>query len=170
MGIQKIKNYIQDWFSFPQEKVYCQVATIGEGRPQIRTMGFYDLTQEGHLVLMTETSTRKWLALKNCPDIAVCVVHPDHGQIVFEGSVLLKTQKASQLYWDQYLEANWKAFYAALSHSKSIENPPDSFGAIIVMPKTIDLLLIDPTDFLNSKRTLFELKNNHWQSKELLVS
>ena len=78
--IQYIKSRLQTWFAFPQSKLYCQVSTVSNKNPHIRTMDLYDITEDGQLIFLTDTNTKKWLDLQECQNIAVCILHLDHGK------------------------------------------------------------------------------------------
>ena len=59
MVAQNIKHLLHSWFDFPENKLFCQVSTVNDGRPHIRTMDLYDFTDDGSLIFLTKTDSRK---------------------------------------------------------------------------------------------------------------
>jgi len=168
-----INKYLQNWFNFPIDKVFCQVSTAANNRkPHVRTMDLYNITSEGNLVLLTETSTRKWQDLIECPNVAICILNLDLGQIIVEGSAFLKTysddSSTSAFYWNNYLNQYWRNFYlraADLNESSNVV--PSSFGVIIVQPTFFEIIEIDGNDFLNSARRQYVKEDGAWILSEL---
>lgn len=171
--IKYIKNLLQSWFNFPNNKVYCQISTIASENPHIRTMGLYDITKDGHLIFFTETNTRKWEDLQKISNIAACILHADYGQIIIEGSAILKTcindNDFANFYWHNFLDQYWRDFY--LSHSSDqnslSEEAPRSFGIIMIIPKTLEILEINKEDYLKSSRKQFQLIDGTWKIFDL---
>jgi general stress protein 26 len=130
MIVQNIKHLLHSWFDFPQNKLFCQVSTVDDGHPHIRTMDLHDFTNDGSLIFLTKTDSRKWNDLTKHPYIAACMLNLDVGQITVEGSVLLHTAEnnlaTTAHYWENYLPKYWQDFY--LSHSSqdmhSLKIPP----------------------------------------------
>lgn len=171
MDIEYIKNLLQSWFSFqswsihPQNIIFCQVSTISNDTPHLRTMGLYDITDDGCLVFVTETSTRKWHDLQGCKNIAIAILHAEHGQIIVEGEAMLTTSKNSyktaSFYWYEYLEQYWRDFYLSRSPNATDEIP-SSFGVIVVKPYLWEILEINKHDYLLSSRKQFRLIDQNW--------
>src|SRR5689334_1497584 len=117
MATFKLETYLQEWFGFPQKRVYCQVATSRQNHPQLRTMALYHLSDKGELIFLTETSTPKWQDLQTNPRIAVCAVNTDLGQILVEGKACLitpaKDPEAARFYWTHCLDDYWREHYLA---------------------------------------------------------
>jgi len=172
MDIQYIKNLLQSWFSFPKNKIYCQVSTVANRKPHIRTMDLYDVTDDGHLILLTDTSTRKWLDLQKCNNIAICIVHIEHGQIIVEGEATLKTSindfSITSLYWHDALDQYWRDIYLSRS-SNAEEKIPSSFGIIVVKPNFWEMLEINKQDYLRSLRKRFQLIDGTWTVQDMLA-
>ena len=132
----QIMQCLKEWFNFPVDKTYCQVSTLADRLPHIRTMRLYHVTAEGHLVLLTETSTRKWQDLKKCPRVAICLLNPDRGKIIAEAGVTLITavddNQTAAFYWNQFLDQYWRDYHLSLEASTA--GIPSSFGVIMVQP------------------------------------
>lgn len=171
MDIQYIRNRLKAWFSFPQNKLFCQVSTTTNKISHIRTMDLYEVTDNGELIFLTDTNTRKWLDLEVCPNIAVCILHLDYGQIIAEGEAVLKTAKTDyttvNLYWQNFLDQYWRDFYLSRVTDSS-EKIPASFGVIAVTPCRWEVLEFNKDDFLQSSRKQFELKQGTWLMQDLL--
>ena len=176
MLIQNIKHLLQNWFDFPNSKLFCQVSTVRNGYPHIRTMDLYDFTEDGALIFFTKTDSRKWSDLEKQPNIAVCLLNLDAGQITVEGSVLLQSSTDNldivTPYWKNSLPKYWQDFYLSLS-SQNPNNPeeiPPSFGVIKIIPHAWEVLEINNEDFLKGSRKRFTLEEgNFWRMSELPI-
>lgn len=172
MVAQNIKHLLHSWFDFPENKLFCQVSTVNDGRPHIRTMDLYDFTDDGSLIFLTKTDSRKWNDLKKQPYIAACLLNLDVGQITVEGSVLLQTVENNLAmtahYWENYLPQYWQDFYLSHSsqdvHSSKI---PSSFGVVKIIPHAWEILEINTEDFLKGSRKRFTLKEGMWEMIDL---
>ena len=172
MIVQNIKHLLHSWFDFPKNKLFCQIATVNDGHPHIRTMDLYDFTDDGSLIFLTKTDSRKWNDLKKQPHIAACLLNLDIGQITLEGSVLLQTAENNLAmtthYWENYLPEYWQDFY--LSHSSQdgcSSKIPSSFGVVKIIPHAWEILEINTEDFLKGSRKRFTLKESTWEMLEL---
>jgi general stress protein 26 len=141
--------------------------------PHIRTMDLYDFTDAGTLIFLTNTNSNKWSHLKQIPNIAVCLLNLDFGQIIINGSASLHTSASNQSlaawYWNNYLDNYWRDFYVScapepLSSQKEI---PLSFGIIEVCPHSWEILEINPEYFLKGSRKRYQSKENTWVMMEL---
>jgi len=126
-----VKHCLKNWFNYPEDRLYCQVSSTNNDMPHTRTMDLYHFTDDGNIILLTATNTRKWSDLSVCPNISICIVNLNHGQIIAEGQALLKTAsnafEVTSLYWNNYLDQYWRDFY--LKRSKESKNViPDLFG------------------------------------------
>lgn len=93
MLTKNFKHLLQSWFDFPKNKLFCQVSTVSNGQPHIRTMDLYDFTDDGSLVFLTSTYSKKWSDLEKQPYVTVCLLNLDVCQITVEGSALLLTSE-----------------------------------------------------------------------------
>jgi pyridoxine/pyridoxamine 5'-phosphate oxidase len=164
--INSIKTYLYNWFYFPKEKLFCQVATVKSGKPQLRTMGLYDFTAQGSLIFLTDTSSPKWRQLADCANVSVCMLNPASAQILAEGVAFLHTSQSNlpmtTLYWQNYLDQYWRDFYQKSEAKKSINAIPVSFGIVQIIPKKWELLTINSDDFLMGSRISYECQENLW--------
>lgn len=171
--IKKIRDSLKSWFDFPNNKVYCQVATIGNSHPRIRTMDFYHITNVGEVILLTDTSTNKWQELHENPRVALCLMHLDYGQIVVEGEVQLNTSETNyslcKQYWDELLDDYWRGFYFSRK-TTVVDGIPTAFGVISVSPTMWEIIETNQEDFIKSTRTRFGLVDGQWKEDFLEVS
>lgn len=153
-----IQECLKTWFNFPHSELFCQVATLYKDQPRLRTMKLYNITKKDELVLITRTQTRKWTELKHCQKIAICLLHPDAGQILVEGSAILKTLKSHseevKPYWEALAE-EWQDYYRKMGM-------PDSFGMIFVTTYRWEVLQISRENYQQSIRKEFVIKNDKW--------
>ncbi|MBA2653390.1 MAG: pyridoxamine 5'-phosphate oxidase family protein [Tatlockia sp.] len=169
--ISFIKNNLSNWFNFPKDKLFCQVASLKDRTPQIRTMALYDFTQQGSLVFITDTSSPKWEQLSACDEVSVCMLNPVLGQILAEGRAQLHTSQTNlpmvTLYWENYLDQYWRNFYQKNESSKVLNSIPTAFGIVKIEPKSLELLTINSEDFLRGSREKYEKQGSLWIKNQL---
>jgi general stress protein 26 len=165
---EDIAHNLLDWFGFPQESLYCQVATTSKMLPHLRTMRVYELTDEGSLVFLTSTTSIKWFDLQINPVLAICMLHGNTGQITAEGPVELVQYKnnpeMTRKFWQQ-MDGYWQKYYYKHSAHTFGSDLPDSFGIIIFSPTKWGLLEICRENYDNSRRKEFNWIKNTWMSK-----
>lgn len=171
MPIELIKHYLQNWFDFPNKKLFCQVATFGNNSPHVRTMDLYHITDEGNVILLTETSTRKWHDLKENPTAAICIVNQDFGQILANGQITLNDFTTDSIttkyYWDSCLDDYWRNFYLKRDSNNIAHTIPSSFGVIILQPRFWEILVTNQNDFLKSSRKQYHKNGETWSQSEV---
>ncbi|MBA3536006.1 MAG: pyridoxamine 5'-phosphate oxidase family protein [Tatlockia sp.] len=164
--ISTIKGYLHNWFHFPHQKLFCQVATVKSGKPQLRTMGLYDFTSQGSLIFLTDTSSPKWRQIAGCANVSVCILNPSSAQILVEGVARLHTSQSNlsmaTLYWQHYLDQYWRDFYQK-GEARIVKNTiPASFGIVQIIPETWEVLTMNCEDYLRGSRTSYECQGNLW--------
>lgn len=171
MHVELIKHHLLHWFDFPNKKLFCQVATFGNSCAHIRTMDLYHITDEGNIIFLSDTSTRKWHDLKENPTAAICIVNLDLGQILANGQTTLKTFTTDSIttkyYWDNYLDDYWRNFYLKRDQNNTGHTIPSSFGIIILQPKFWEILVINQNDFLKSFRKQYHKEGETWSEIEV---
>lgn len=169
--IQHIKNYLWAWFSFPAQKAYCQMSTISNGAPHIRTMELFDVTEEGYLILLSLTYSKKWEDLQGSPRVALCMLNSDCGQIVVEGKARLisitNDLNLTHYYWNSFLSDSWRQFYLSRAVNTNPKSIPSSFGIIQIIPDAWEIFEINKEDFLKSTRKRLQLDDAGWTKDEL---
>ena len=160
-----VRECFEKWFSFPEQMVHGQVVTAST-MPHVRTMGLYEITREGALVFLTRNDTTKWNDLTENPRAAVCFVNLDHGQIIAEGDVKLKTKRESSeslQYWNA-MEPSIRKIYLPYKEGEISE----SFGVIFIKPTSWEVLQIRKEDYCLSTRTKFLLDaQGSWKESTL---
>lgn len=162
-------RYLREWFDFPSTETFCQVATVSNLSPSLRTMRLFEARDDA-LVFLTRTETKKWHDLSLNPLVAVHLVNPARGQIVINGTAASHTRNTNQLLVDLYwlsLPTHLRAIYT-LSHQNN--DAPVNFGAITVSPQSYDFLKIHRDDYLKSTRTLYFRDGETWRQKPAVVS
>jgi general stress protein 26 len=169
--ISTLKTYLHHWFAFPKSKVFAQVSTLTKQQPHIRTMDLYDFTPKGSLIFLTDTHSPKWVHLKECPNVGVCLLNLEYGQIVVEGTAVLDTNESNRplvtLYWQNFLDDYWRTFYSATYSKKTSDQIPSSFGVVQIIPKLWQILEINRDDFLQGTRVSYELQDGSWAKNKL---
>ncbi|WP_231865862.1 pyridoxamine 5'-phosphate oxidase family protein [Legionella fallonii] len=164
--VTTVKQYLHHWFAFPKNKLFAQVSTIHEQKPCIRTMDLYDVTSKGSLIFLTDTNSPKWSHLTRNPNIGICLLHREYGQIIVEGSALLDTSvtnlSLATLYWENYLDDYWRRFYLSNSSNTTAHGIPSSFGIMHIIPKSWEILAFSTDDFLKGLRVKYQLHEGVW--------
>lgn len=168
---QDVKDHLITWFNFPDSDIFCQVSTLANMQPHVRTMKLYDVSKNGTVIFITSTTTRKWKNLQSNPSIAICLFQTNKGQVLIEGVATLHTKLDSPTitrhYWQQMPE-EWRQFY--LSHdtkTPSSDNIPASFGVIEVTPSLWETLEINQKDYLKSIRKQYKMVVDIWVCHDL---
>lgn len=166
-----IGKHLKNWFDFPKNPVFCQVTTVQQKQPSIRTMALYDFTHKGSLIFITATNSPKWAHLVNCPKIALCMLHHEHGQIIVEGSALLHTSTTNlpmiSLYWENYLDEYWRNFYRVEAPESPANEIPASLGIVQIIPSAWQILAMNKDDFLKGTRSLYTMQEEVWIREKL---
>ncbi|MCE0724684.1 MULTISPECIES: pyridoxamine 5'-phosphate oxidase family protein [Legionella] len=167
--IHAVELYLRHWFSFPKDKVFAQVTTVMHKKPHIRTMELYHFTPNSSLIFLTDTRSPKWSHLNRCPNVGICLVNPEHGQIIVEGRAILHTSLSNlpltSLYWHNYLDEYWRNYY--LTNSDTSHGISLSFGVIQTIPTLWQILEINKNAFLKSSRVEYKFKRGMWSSNPL---
>jgi len=157
-----VQEAIRMGFQFPENHINCQVATLFQSKPHVRTMMLYDIAPEGQLIFLTQRDTQKWRDLMQYQECAVCFFSTDFGQIIAEGRVSLATNKqavdVAEKYWNVMPE-NWRRIYLKGSKSEKI---PDSFGVMSVIPVRWEILRINTENYLLSERKQIQWRDGAW--------
>lgn len=153
-----IENSLRKDFHFPEEMVFCQMATLSKNRPHVRTVRLYDIEKDKGLIFVTHTSSKKWDELKNHPSVAVCFLHPDYKiQLRAECDVSLLNYSSAPFLaekcWNMVRE-DVKKIYHHDESEKPLLNIPDCFGLIIAVPHLCEYLFTD-SDYPNSMRYIY---------------
>ena len=165
-----VEHYLYEWFSFPKRKIFAQVTTVMNQKPHIRTMDLYHVTPKGSLFFLTDTSSPKWIHLSHCPNIGVCILNPDYGQIIVEGTAVLDTSESNlsltSLYWQNFLDEYWRNYYL-INTNKTVDGISSSFGVLQIIPNLWQILEINKDDFLKGSRMHYQLQNDFWMKQQL---
>ncbi len=166
-----VKQHLHHWFAFPKNKLFAQVTTINDRQPCIRTMALYALTSKGSLIFLTDTKSPKWHHLTHNPNVAICLLHHEYGQIIIEGVARLDTSLSNltlaTLYWDNYLDDYWRHFYLSNSCGATPNRVPSSFGILQIVPKSWEILTFNTDEFLKGSRIKYQLQEGVWIQSNL---
>jgi general stress protein 26 len=166
---KKITDSLKSWFDFPNQDVHCQVCTCSNNNPFVRTMKFYDITDDGTVIVLSRTNSKKWQNLQTTNNIAICICHLGRGQIVMEGTAKLETHDTNKVLIDKY----WQMMdlYAMKIYTPSLQvvtkEIGENFGVIVVNPTRWEVFEPDMNEYLLSIRTEFRLENNQWKDYPL---
>jgi general stress protein 26 len=137
-----VKTCLASWFSYPGEELFCQVSTVGQNIPHIRTMLLYDITPAGHFVFLSWIDTKKWQDLTKNPLVALHALSLEKGQIIIQGTATLKTVhddlEFCQAYWHKMAPETQEIYRQDGPNLVDHSRIPESFGGIIVTPNFFD--------------------------------
>jgi uncharacterized pyridoxamine 5'-phosphate oxidase family protein len=166
-----IENSLKKDFHFPEEMVFCQMATQSKHGPHVRTVRLYDIEKEKGFIFVTHTASKKWYELKNNFNMAVCFLHPEyHIQLRAECHVALFDYKSAPFLaekcWKMIREDVKKIYHDDRQDERQI---PDCFGLIAGVPHICEYLCID-SDYANSIRYIYMKDSSQgWLRKQTLV-
>jgi pyridoxine/pyridoxamine 5'-phosphate oxidase len=158
------------------------VASSQGTAPNIRMMRIYAVNEEGCPILLTHMHSQKWKEFSKHPHVAVCMVSEDRLlQVLVRGSVELSTIQSApdqaKHYWS-LVRADVKKIYdpahlvgepyAPFPALKSPIEVPESFGILCIRPTFWEILSVN-TEYTESHRIRFELKEGMWQKHRIFV-
>ena len=166
---KEISNFFEKYLKDKESAIYCQVANQSDMKPHIRTMRLYAITETGCLEFLSRTDTQKWLDWEKQPYAAVCFLNLNFGQILAEGTVLLKTKMTHpndiKKYW-AYLP---KAIRMIYTNHKDENEPPNCFGIVSIMSTFWEVLEIFD-EYIESSRKIYRLVNNFWREEKIKIT
>lgn len=167
---QAIKEYFSRASNLQDIPMYAQIATHAPDELSIRTMRLFEYENDGSLVFLTNTQSRKWQNLKIDNKIAALFLDLPHNvQICASGIAKLYSGKEEPLlglkYWAKIPRDARKTYFDMLY--ADLETAPDNFGIIILTPHLWEILEINSQDYKMSKRIRYVLKENIWVEETL---
>jgi len=154
---QEVASSLETDFKLEDSVIFCQVSTIANGMPHVRTVRLYGIENEYGLIFLTRTTSRKWQDLTSHPHLAICILHPGiHIQLQAECTTrLVYSDNNPQLfkkYWSM-VKMDVKKIYhddyvpnVDYQQGKETDIPtviPHSFGMIMAMPHHWEYLLVN---------------------------
>lgn len=154
---KEMASSLETDFKLKDSIIFCQVSTIANGMPHIRTVRLYGIENEYGLIFLTRTTSRKWQDLKHHPHLAVCILHPETRiQLQAEcTTTLICSDNNPQLvkkYWSMVRMDVKKIYHddyvpnVDYQQRKETDVPPvipTSFGMIMAMPHQWEYLLVN---------------------------
>lgn len=153
-----IVRLLEEKYNFPSYPLFGVVATRTNEGVNCRTMRIYDLDEQGRLILLTHTGTKKWKEMRACPVLSICLVSNDKlTQVIVSGNVTLETKKEApqkaERYWGQIREdvkMNYDPVrapdlpFGEYPHLKAPDEVPETSGIVTVHPdfwESLELVL-----------------------------
>lgn len=177
---QQIKILLKTRFDYPSHIIIAQVATLSDSGPDLRSMGLFDIDEQGRLIFLTNTFSHKWTQLSSRPEISVLLLNLQQDtQIIGRGYAELLTKDSSpdlsELYWHRvpegakqtYAHENPENSYTELNTSFKISTPPKNFGIIRIAPKIWEFLDMDIQNYPASYRVRYEWNKTKWEETRL---
>lgn len=178
----EIRHALRKYFSFPEQSVYAQVATVLRGSPTIRTMRLYDLTSGGNFILFSHTKTKKWKDVHANSRVAVCLFDLRRKvQILATGRCIPHTKHSSRAliahYWN-ILDRDDKKLYGGPVPGRRLhkkiqfnlpKNIPTTFGVMEVIPTFWELLEVSANYLVRSVRLQFVRTRRGWSKERVIV-
>jgi uncharacterized pyridoxamine 5'-phosphate oxidase family protein len=164
-----LMELLASWFDFPNQLFFCQVGTVFNDRPHLRTMTLYDITHDNKLVFLSRTDTNKWRHILANSQVSVLVHNPSKGQVVIEGHAVIETDlHCLKFYWNK-MQTQTQAIYTT-NTDHFLDGIPSCFGIMKIKPIAFDVLCIDQQNYLRSERTITYLTSTGWQQETAPVS
>ena len=175
------KKLIQKVFSSKVFPSYGQLATTTkENVPQVRTVHFRYLKEDGVLAFPTHVKSQKWIQLIENPVLSGCIFCNRYlVQLRWEAMALLidhntlDYQKERRIVWQKMRrdirEAYWVDYhknFKSLHDKIDLEEPCPFMGIVINKIYLWDIWKLNGTNYSKSKRTIYRLKNKKWQPTE----
>lgn len=167
-----IENSLKKDFHFPEEMVFCQMATQSKNGPHVRTVRLYEMEKEKGFIFVTHIASKKWDELKNHSKTAICFLHPEyHIQLRAECDVTLFNYQSAPFLaekcWKMIREDVRKIYYPDDKENEG--QIPDCFGLIAAVPHVCEYLCVD-SDYPNSIRYVYTKDpSQSWVRRQSLV-
>ena len=164
----EITSILENDFKLNKNILFCQIATIKDGLPHVRTVRLYGIEDCHGLIFLTRTTSRKWQALMQYLHLSICLLHPEY-RIQLQAECTAKLVNVNddlpliQKYWSMIKDDVKKIYHPDYlpnidyQQGKATEVPtiiPDSCGMIIAMPYCWEYLLVND-NYPESKRYQF---------------
>lgn len=178
----EIDKIIANHFGFPAKPLFGAVATLDNGKPNVRTMRIYSFN-EGCPILITHRDSKKWKEFTICPEVSICMVSENQTtQIIVQGMLqhLSTDQDMGKLttYWN-LVRPDVRKIYSPI-YKVGVEynpcinpvapvQPPTALGVASVIPYFWELLQLEPTDYIFSQRYQFHKTENGWKKQRIAI-
>lgn len=180
---KEIHEVISNTFGDLNNKAYGQISTVdSSGQPSVRTVHIHCITDPEVMVISCNTKSEKWQDLQNNPRLAGCLwVDQKSIQIRFEGQTQLITEEDS--HYAELVQKMWMKMREEVRITYLLDemgmpldiaspnmNPSQhsqNHGLILVQPTLWDIFEISPQEYRFSKRTIYQLKNDHWTPRSV---
>lgn len=177
---QTVENLLKKRFNYPDRMIFAQVATLSENGPDLRTMGLFNIDDEGRLIFLTNTFSHKWTQISSHPKISVLLLNPEQNvQIIARGlaetMTPLTAPELSAFYWNLTPEGAKQTYalqdpenkYVPIIGKTTPSHPPKNFGIIRITPTIWEFLEMDLENYPASPRFRYIKTNTTWQEKRL---
>ncbi|MCC5832080.1 MAG: pyridoxamine 5'-phosphate oxidase family protein [Chlamydiales bacterium] len=164
-----ISLLFKEKFNFPANLLFGVVATQGM-RVNCRTMRIYDLDEQGRIILLTYTGTKKWEEMLKHPTVSICMVSDDKlTQLIASGNVVLETKRKApekaEYYWEQIREDVRINYDPADPPLKAPEKVPETSGIVTLHPDFWESLEL-AVPYTASRRVQYRLTPEGWTKEE----
>lgn len=153
----EIISILKKDFRIETNIIFCQMSTVKNNSPHIRTVRLYGIEDQSGLIFLTRTTSKKWQDLTHNPHLAICLLHPEY-------RIQLQTECAAKLigvndnpllfqkYWSMIRDDVKKIYhddyvpnidYQQRKETDIPSNIPDSCGMIIAMPHYWEYLFVN---------------------------
>lgn len=176
---KQVETLLYKHFGYPKI-IISQVATISKFGSDIRSMGLFNIDDEGRMIFLTNQGSHKWSQLLANPSISILMLNAKQDvQIIARGRAELLTHDSNpsliEKYWIvtpqqakvTYLHQDPEGEFDSLNNYPTTINLPQNFGVIQITPQFWETLVIDPETYHASNRFIFERKQNGWKEKRL---
>lgn len=171
---------IKSMLSDPARPAHAQVATVADGKPQVRTVRLFYAEPPGCLSFSTSTLSSKWSQLKADPALAGCLLdRASNVQYRFWGAADLV--EAGTRGGDDLIAWHWRRLSPALratawviynrllglqSEALDVEAPCPGEAVVLCRPTRWDIFKLDSPNFDKSWRRIARLENGSWTVSE----
>lgn len=146
------------WFDYKSNSIYCQVASSFRGISHIRTMRFYDITDDG-LLFFSRMDSQKWKDWQENTSTAILFFNEDYGQIILNGNILVENNNSKiKEYWENFPK-----------QIQQIYPQYHDLGVIYIIPYQWEVFKINKKDYLASSKIQYKFIKDDWQREVMVV-
>lgn len=175
----EVEKLLTDKFEYPKI-IIAQVATLSSNGSDIRSMGLFNIDDEGRMIFLTNRGSNKWTQLSIQPSISILMLNDKKDvQIIAKGQAELLTLDSHrdllEHYWLRtppqaqftYLHQHPEGEYIPLNGTVDTKTPHKNFGVIRVTPMIWEILVFDADNYHSSFRCRYEKNDNNWTETRL---
>ncbi len=153
----EIISVLENDFKFQNNLIFCQMSTVRNDTPHIRTVRLYGIEDQLGLIFFTRKTSKKWQDLSHNSRLAICLLHPEYriqlqaectakligvndNPVLFKKYWSMIRDDVKKIYHDDYVP---NLDYQQRKETEIPSSIPDSGGIIMASPHYWEYLFVN---------------------------